>query len=196
MSETNWPEFLDIVKEVFLTKGGATFLSVIAFLYLNWGYTTHALKITFSILLFKRWNKDAEGMPLGPETFEYKELYSVQNFEILAYTITTALYAVLACMFMIRLLEFLYFKDNGLKHQTQVLRRRVHRETKRLDKEGRILISLDIEQALRAEFQDKLRRMEDIVLRHEKIAMALNPDIPASPKLSEKDDSFADLFDD
>ena len=195
MSQTNWDELFVILKEVCCVKRNIPLFWAFLFLYYNWGHNFHALRTTFSIMI-DRWVRAAKDIPFSPHNPGYDELYSVYNMYILAGTIAAALLAIFGTFCLIRFMDFIFSYDSALPREARNLQRRVRREIKHLDNQGRILTTLENDQDAKDKAVLIIKRMEDIILRYEQRAARLSPDTPRPEKLSEREETFLDLFSD
>ena len=124
----------------------------------------------------------------------YPDLYSIQNFEILAHVFGSAVFTIFVCGVLIWFLDRIGIRGALKTPEFRRLERSVRQEMKRLEVIAQWLASIGSDQDIKDQSVKLLLEMEQIVQRYEYTALALNPDGFKRAKLSEADKSIRDLF--
>ena len=195
MSLNNFNKTLIQSEIVLWIRRKILLLCFLGFAALNWGHSLGAIRASFTLTFMYQMS--------GAKQAEVSQwLVSPNTYENLGYTI-----ASFAIVYVIGLTLVWYIDGFGLKRslrdpEYRHLRRDVRREKrdlidkkKSLEDEKRLILTLDHAQALKEYLVETAKRTEAIIQRYEHNAQALNPDILKRPKLSDKDETIVDLFD-
>lgn len=195
MSQKSLDELLIVSPVLLFLRRNIKYVCLILFLYYTKGKAFLAAKISISMLLFKQVRKDPHGKVYGPDSQQYLELYSLYNMEVLAMTIAAALSAVVIGMCLVWLTDVMGTYKSVMTREARHMRYWARQEIKSLEKQRRLIASLDSAQELKSTTLKLIGRMEDVILRYEQTATALNPERSTRVRLSETTETCRDLFD-
>ena len=106
-----------------------------------------------------------------------------------------AITVIIIAIFLNWVLRILGSHKSLMSREAAHLRRWTRREIKLLDDQARLLVTIRKEQDVKDKALETIKRMEQIILRYEKAAMANRSSHPKKTKLSAKPDTYLDLFD-
>ena len=144
--------------------------------------------------MFRHWGKDERGRIYAPESPQYQELYSVYHMDILAGTLTAVVTVILIGTVLVWVADAMGSYKSSLTREARHMRYWARQEIKTLENQGRLLASLKNAVTLNETALKVIKKMEVILLRYEQKACALHPDKTIRPKLSEKEETIADLI--
>ena len=158
------------------------------FLALNFGNSLGAVKISMVLLIYKT-------MSPGRQSEVNEKLFSIESYETLGSTLSAALLTIVIVTLLVWYIDSFGLRHSLMNRELRHLRKSVRREIRDLESQNRLIMSLRHEQALTEQKVKIVNEMEDIIERYEHNARALNPQLIKRAKLSEKDKTLQDLFD-
>lgn len=194
MPQKTLNEFLVLSPVLLFLRRHVNYLCLFLFLFYTKGSAFYALRVSITILLFRHWGKDEQGRIYGPQSPQYQELYSVYHMDILAGTLSAAVTVIMIGICLVWAVDAMGSYKSMMSREARHMHYWARQETRSLAVKGRLIATLDQAQQLKEIAFKTIEKMEAIILRYEKSAMALNPELPKRSKLSETDDNFKDLF--
>ena len=164
------------------------------FFYLNWGNSYQALKSALTMGNFKLLQVFDHSIDITKDD-NYWEVYSTDTAMVYADTIVSAASAFFAGFLYVQFVDRIGAPKALTNRDLRRLRNWTRRETKLLETKGRLILSLQHESDIKDAAFETIKALEKIIQRYEHNALALNPNAPKRPKLSKKDDTLGDLFD-
>lgn len=166
----------------------------VIFLCVNWGNNLAVLKSTFAMLRLGSRGKGETGIDPVYDKM-YAELTSPQTDIIFIHTIVSFFIVYIIGFLFVQLVDEIGAPRALMNRDLKRLRNWTRKETRLLETQGRLILTLEYEQALKDQAFKTIRSLEEIIQRYEQTGLALNPNISKRPKLSEKDKKIGDLFD-
>ena len=173
-------------------------LMIGTFIFMNWGQTLPSVRASIE-LMFSRGDVDPNpSVPFDQSVTTVGEriLYLIgpETVSMLAGTIVNFIIVLggglLGIYILDRFQDFQMVNARARRHH----RRMVRREFKDLEIQRRIFVTLDEKSAFLQRLLETTAKVEDLLLRYEKNAHALSPDVELATKLSDNDTKIIDLF--
>ena len=194
MSQKNISELIIVSPVLLFLRRHINIFCLLLFLFYTKGSAFYALRVSIAILLFRHWGKDEQGRIYGPRSPQYQELYSVYHMDILAGTLSAAVTVIMIGLCLVWAVDTMGSYKSSMTREARHMRYWARQEIKTLENQGRLLASLKNAEALNETSLKVIEKMEVILLRYEQRACALRPDKTIRPKLSEKEETIADLI--
>ena len=194
MSQKNISELIIVSPVLLFLRRHINILCLLLFLFYTKGHAFYALRISISMVMFRYLRKDELGQPFGPEIVEYQQLYSVYHMDLLAGTLSAAATVIMIGAILVWFTDAVGSYKSCMTREARHMRYWTRQEIKRLA-QGRLIASLDSAQELKTRTLDVIVKMDEILLRYEKMARAIYPDRIVNDKLSDREKTLGDLFD-
>ena len=198
MDDKSLAAYLFHTKPILFIRRYIPYMCILLFFALNYGHSFRALKSAFSIFFYRQWGAKIPDDSSIAQSQEYYDLFSVDTMNIFAETIMNTSFAGVAAIFFIWGFDLIGDHRSNMSRETAQMRRRIRLEIKNLDDKGRLLPTLHHEQRLNDKFQEVVTKLEAIILRYERNASIINPDITKvmthSAHEAQTDETIVDLF--
>jgi len=159
----------------------------VIFIFLNWGYSFQALKAAFSLMFYRLLSSDQQE--------EIRVDFALQTNEVLASSVSAFIVVLLVGIFLAWFIDTIDIPIWRSRREMRHMRKFVRREMMLLTDMQALIMTLKHERAAREELSDCMKAAGEILQRYERDSRALKSHSLKRAKLSEKDKTVNDLFD-
>ena len=158
------------------------------FIYLNWGHSWRALKSACTFLIYNQMS--------GSRQEEVRDIFSFETSQAFASSICAFMAVLLLGMFLAWFIDNIGLRASLITREIRHMRSSVRREARYLEDNHKLILTRDHAERANNQLTETFNKAGEILERYNRNSKALLPHVLKRTKLSEKDKTLNDLFDD